>query len=176
MSGDHLRSLMSTSSLIISRWKGLDPNPEGDWIVELDLKDAFLSIPIHSTHRKYFRFQWEEQAWKFQILPFSLSSAPYLFTKLLKPAVATLHSLGMRLVLYLDDMLILAQAKEVTRECLATTLELLLSLGFIINLKSVLNSTQKIGFQINSQKMIISLPQQKIKSLMQAEGQTQVSV
>ena len=144
---------------------------KGDWMVKLDLKDAFLSVPIHPTHRKYLRFQWEEQAWEFQTLPFGLSSAPYVFTKLLKPAVATLHRLGMRLVLYLDDMLILAQTREMTRECLATALELLLSLGFIINLKkSVLNPTQKIeflGFQIDSQRMTISLPQQKIKSLKQ---------
>ena len=144
---------------------------KGDWMVKLDLKDAFLSVPIHPTHRRYLRFQWEEQAWEFQTLPFGLSSAPYVFTKLLKPAVATLHRLGMRLVLYLDDMLILAQTREMTRECLATALELLLSLGFIINLKkSVLNPTQKIeflGFQIDSQRMTISLPQQKIKSLKQ---------
>ena len=107
---------------------------KGDWMVKLDLKDAFLSVPIHSTQRRYLRFQWEEQAWEFQTLPFGLSSAPYVFTKLLKPAVATMHRLGMRLVLYLDDMLILAQTIQMTRECLATALELLLSFGFIINL------------------------------------------
>ena len=142
---------------------------KGDWMVKLDLKDPFLSVPIHSTHRRYLRFQWEEQAWEFQTLPFSLSSAPCVFTKLLKPAVATMHRLGMRLVLYLDDMLILAQTIQMTRECLATALELLLSLGFVINLKkSVLSPTQKIeflGFQIDSQRMI--MPQQKVKSLKQ---------
>ena len=148
-----------------------EPNPERRLDGEARPQGCFLSVPIHPTHRKYLRFQWEEQAWEFQTLPFGLSSAPYVFTKLLKPAVATLHRLGMRLVLYLDDMLILAQTREMTRECLATVLELLLSLGFIINLKkSVLNPTQKIeflGFQIDSQRMTISLPQQKIKSLKQ---------
>ena len=81
---------------------------KGDWMVKFDLKDAFLSIPIYSTHRRYLRFQWKEQAWEFQTLPFGFNSAPYVFTKLLKPAVAMMHRLGMRLVLYLDDMLILA--------------------------------------------------------------------
>ena len=54
-----------------------------------------------------------------------------------------------------------------TRECLATALELL---GFIINLKSMLNLTQKeefMGFQMDSQRMMISLPKQKVKSLRQ---------
>ena len=87
-----------------------------------------------------------------------------------------LHRLGE------DDMLILARTREMTRECLATALELLLSLGFIIDLKkSMLNPTQKVeflGFQITSQRKMISFPQQKVQSLKQ-RGQTylqQVSV
>ena len=59
---------------------------KGVLMVKLNLKDTFLSIPIHSTHWRYPGFQWEEYVWEFQTLPFSLSSAPYVFTKLLKPA------------------------------------------------------------------------------------------
>ena len=71
--------------------------------------------------------------------------------KVLMPAAATLHRLGMRLVLYLDDTLVLAQTREMARE-FRTALELLYRLGFIINLKSILNPTQKIeflGFQLD---------------------------
>ena len=63
----------------------------------------------------------------------------------------------MRLVLYLDDMVVVAQTRKMTRECLATTLELLFSLGFIIDFKSVLKPTHKIeflAFQITSQRMM----------------------
>ena len=38
---------------------------KGNWIGKLDLKDDFLSVPIHSTHRRY-PFQWEEQAGNFR--------------------------------------------------------------------------------------------------------------
>ena len=39
----------------------------------------------------------------FTVLPFGLSSAPYLFTKLFRPLVAHWRALGFRIVLFLDD-------------------------------------------------------------------------
>ena len=76
--------------------------------------------------------------WQFQALPFGLSSAPYVFTKLMKPMVSTLRKLGICLFLYLNDMLIMAASKDETRGHLATVIQLLLSLGFIINLMAFL--------------------------------------
>ena len=67
----------------------------------LDLKDAYLSVPMSPVHTHLLRFQWQNQTYQFNTL---FSSAPYLFTKL-KPAVAILRRLGIRVVLYLDDML-----------------------------------------------------------------------
>jgi hypothetical protein len=31
---------------------------KGDWFVKLDLKDAYLTIPLHPTHQKFLRFEW----------------------------------------------------------------------------------------------------------------------
>ena len=39
----------------------------------------------------------------FTVLPFSLSSEPYIFTKLLRPLVKHWRSQGIRAVFYLDD-------------------------------------------------------------------------
>ena len=142
---------------------------KGDWLVKLDLKDAYLSVPIHPAHQKFLKFQWQGSTWQFQSLPFGLSSAPYVFTKLMKSVVATLRKLGIRLVLYLDDMLVMASSKEEAKRHLATIMQLLLSLGFIINLKkSVLSPVQELeflGFILNSNKMIISLPSHKLHAL-----------
>ena len=38
---------------------------KGSLIGRFNLKDDFLSVPIHSTHRRY-PFQWEEQAGNFR--------------------------------------------------------------------------------------------------------------
>ena len=41
-------------------------------------------------------------------LPNGLSSEPRIFTKLLKPALATLRDGGVLLVVYIDDIILLA--------------------------------------------------------------------
>ena len=52
-----------------------------DWMVSIDLKDAYLSVMVAEEHRKHLRFQWEDQLYEFLCLPFSLSSVPRTFTK-----------------------------------------------------------------------------------------------
>ena len=139
---------------------------EGDWLVKLDLKDTYLTVPIHSSHQ---RFQWQSQTWELKVLPFGLSCAPYTFSKLMKPVVSTLRKLGIRSILYLDDMLIMARSKEEARKYLATAIELLVALGFIVNLKkSTLTPTQELeflGFLLNSHNMTIGLPAHKLHTL-----------
>ena len=85
---------------------------EGDWMASIDLKDAYLSVTIWEDHRKYLRFQWRDNLYELQSLPFGLSSAPRVFTKLLKPILAGLRHQGTRLIMYLDDMLVMAQSRE----------------------------------------------------------------
>ena len=141
----------------------------GDWLVKLDLKDAYLTIPIHRAYRKYLRFRWQGHLWEFKVLPFGLSSAPFVFTKIMKPVVAVLRKLGVKLILYLDDMLVIADGKKLAETQAQLALNLLASLGFLPNLKkSVLTPTQQItflGFNLDSNKMIISLPSQKVTAL-----------
>lgn len=72
----------------------------------LDLKDAYLSIPIAKAHWKYLRFQWKAQNYEFRMLPFGLASATRVFTKILKPVAAGLRKKGIRLLIYLDDILV----------------------------------------------------------------------
>ena len=67
---------------------------EGDWMCRIDLKDAYFAIPIASHHQKYLRFSWKGQTFQFTCLPFGLSTAPRIFTKLLRPVVGLLRSRG----------------------------------------------------------------------------------
>ena len=142
---------------------------EGDWLTKLDLKDAYLTLPVHQAHQKYLRFQWQDQQWQFKVLPFGLNSTPYTFTKLMKPVVALLRRLGIRIILYLDDMLLMAEAESKVKGDFNTAVFLLTSLGFIVNMeKSIGSPSQQIeflGFKVDSRKMTIALPTQKLVSL-----------
>ena len=90
----------------------------------------------------------------------------------MKPIVATLRKLSIRLILYLDNMLVMAPMKEKVRKHLATTLELLIALGFMISMKESVTRPDQVmeflGFVLNSNRMSISLPNQKLRSLQSA--------
>lgn len=106
-------------------------------MIKSDLKDAYLSVLLYYHHRKFVAFHWRGWLWTFTSLPFCLSSAPFIFTKLMKPIVTILRKLGIRPILYLDDMLVMAPIKEEVRKHLATALELPIALGLVINMKKV---------------------------------------
>ena len=77
------------------------------YLASIDLKDAYFTIPMAEEHRKYLRFQWRNKLWQFTCLCFGLSSAPRIFTKVMKPATATLRNLGHISANYIDDSLLI---------------------------------------------------------------------
>jgi hypothetical protein len=133
---------------------------------ETDIKDAYLTVPIAQKHQSLLGFQWNNKSYKFQVLPFGLGSAPRIFTKILKPVVAFLRRIGIRMIIYLDDCLILNQDKERLLQDRDTVLWIFQMLGLIINWKkSCLIPQQQmefLGFQVNSRSMMLTLPQDKI--------------
>ena len=48
----------------------------GDWMVSLDLQDAYLQVPVHPASRRYPRFCVGDAVYQFRALCFGLSSAP----------------------------------------------------------------------------------------------------
>ena len=147
----------------------LDLLSGSEFFTTIDLKDAYFSIPIHADHYKYLRFEWNSTLFEFICLPFGLSSAPRVFTKVLKPFVASIRNKGIRLVIYLDDMAIISSSRELSSQEAAIVVQILESLGFIINReKSVLIPSQKIvflGYVIDSVAMTVSLPEEKLNKL-----------
>ena len=141
----------------------------GDWLVKIDLKDAYLTVPIWINHQKYLRFLWKDSMLKFACLPFGLASAPRVFMKLMKPVVALLRQQGIRLIIYLDDILIMAESSNLELHQAASALNLLESLGFIVNYeKSHLVPTQEIeflGLLVNSKNLTLILPGEKLRKI-----------
>ena len=131
------------------------------WIAVLDLKYAYYSVPTNPQHRKYLRFEFKDTLYEFTCLPNGLASAPRVFTKVMKPVIAILRSKGYLLVIYIDDILLMAATPLELSQAINDTISLLRSLGFTIHdTKSVTTPTQVInflGFALNSQKMTISM-------------------
>ena len=105
----------------------------GDWLAKVDLKDTYFSIPINPAHRRFLQFVFQEQTYEFNCLPFGLTSAPWVFTKTLKPVSAILRELGVCMIVYIDDILLLAESSQSLEDHVAGLVYLLECLGFIMN-------------------------------------------
>ena len=132
------------------------------YMASLDLRDAYYSVPIAECDRKFFKFCWNNQLYNFKVLANGLSSGPRLFTKLLKPPLSKLRSMGHVITAYIDDSLLVGLTEEKASNAVQDTAKLLEALGFIIHPeKSVFTPRQEIeylGFKIDSKKMTVTLP------------------
>ena len=115
----------------------------GNWMVSIDLKDAYLQVPIHPSSRKYLRFVAGGKAYQFRVLCFGLTTSPEVFTKVMAPIAVFLHRIGIRIVRYLDDWIILASSREEAVWARDQVLLLCQELGVVVNLqKSCLTPSQ----------------------------------
>jgi len=71
---------------------------------------------------------------EFRSLPFGIAIAPRIFTRLMKVPIDLLRRLGIRLIIYLDDIL-MSQSRQDILSDLSTVLSTLEGLGFLINRK-----------------------------------------
>ena len=98
---------------------------QGDWASTIDLKDAYLHVPIAKEHRRFLRFSWGGTQYQFRRLPFGLSSAPLTFTRVTLPLVTLCRTQGIRIIVYLDDFLVLGRSKGELRSHTAFVLNVL---------------------------------------------------
>ena len=117
------------------------------WAYSIDLKDAYFHVPIHKSSRKYLRFQIGQEIFQFRALPFGLSTAPLVFTKVVTEVKRIFHERGMVLFQYLDDWLGEAMSCDQAQEESSRLVSLCEHLGLLINLpKSDLQPKQAFNF------------------------------
>lgn len=141
---------------------------QGDFLTSIDLSEAYLHIPIHPSRRKFIRFSYGHHHYQYRALPFVLSSAPRVFTKILVAPVAKLRSQGVCVFPYLDD-LVAASSFSQASEDLQRVMTSFTQHGFVINeSKSSLFPSQKLihlGLLIDTQSFQVSLSPERQSKL-----------
>ena len=108
--------------------------PLGAWCTSIDLKDAFLHVPIARKQRKYLRLRIGGAVFQFRALPFGLTTSPLVFTHIVKTVGGYAHSQGLKMLLNLDYWNILAPLPTLCARWTAWVLHLTTPLGLIPNL------------------------------------------
>ena len=119
----------------------------GDWMISLDLQDAYLQVPVHHDSRRFLRFVVDGKPLQFRVLCFGLTTAPQVFTRIMAPVSAILHRHGVRMLRYLDEWLILASSEIACLQSRDRLLTVCTELGIQVNLtKSSLVPSQSIVY------------------------------
>ena len=151
----------------------LQPN---DFFTTFDLVSAYYHINIHPDYHKFLGFHWKfrdgsTRYFQYTVLVFGLSTACYVFTKIMRPLITHWRLKGFKILFYLDDGFNMAQGHPLCDQSTRTVTQCLESAGFLVNYeKSELDPKQTgewLGFEINSQEMTFVVPQRKIDKLKQ---------
>ena len=109
----------------------------GDWAVRIDLTDAYFHVPIHLKSRHLLRFalQMEERVrvFQFRALPFGLTSAPRVFTRVILPVAKFAHLHGLHLIQYLDDWILKHQDRASLIHEIAWLKAVIYKVGLVVN-------------------------------------------
>jgi len=140
------------------------------FLASLDLKDAYYLVAVDQKFWHFLRFYFREELFEFRCLPFGLCMAPFVFTKIMKPVIATLRSAGLLSVLFLDDFLLLGDTYNGCVANVAATCQLLSSLGFLFSEKKCqfppATSCQYLGFLFDSSRPSLELPQKRRENML----------
>ena len=146
----------------------------GGFLFKFDLKNGYHHVDIAPEHQIYLGFSWKinnkSKYYVFTVLPFGLSIAPGVFTKLLRPLVSTWHKQGINIAVYLDD----GAGTDFTSDCAAQaanmTRKLLHDSGFVVNeQKSQLNPVKCmtwLGVEVNLIDNTYKITKERISSIL----------
>ena len=146
----------------------------GYYMAKIDLRHAYRSVHIHPSN-----YQATGLKWKFSNsnhftyfvdtrLPYGGRRAPGIFHCLTQAVKRMMARRGYKMIVYLDDFLIVASSWTQCMEAYECLLELLQNLGFEISFRKVVPPTQCLtflGVQIDSVGQYLSLPQNKLVDL-----------
>ena len=106
---------------------------QGGWTIALDLTDAYFHVPIRLSHRRYLRFCFNGQCYQYRALPFGLSTAPRLFTKVVQVIAGHLRQESIHCHQYLDDWLLKNKSRSLLLAQAQKAIDITVKLGFLIN-------------------------------------------
>ena len=91
----YINSHLYSDYIKFDDWKSLEN------YISQNCYSGYHHVDIFEEHQTYLGFSWIiegiERYFVFTVLPFGLSSAPYIFTKVIRPLVAFWHSKGIKI-------------------------------------------------------------------------------
>ena len=142
---------------------------EGDFVITFDLKSGYHHVDMAEDHWRNLGFSRKGQCYCFKSLPFGLSTAPYLFNKLVKVLVRYWREKGIKCMMFFDDGSAGAETRVEADEVAQIVRQSLNKAGWKINEeKSCLVPSQKptiLGFVLDLVEGRVFVSERRVKRL-----------
>jgi len=143
------------------------------FLFKFDLKSGYYHIDIFESHQTYLGFSWEFEGitryFIFTVLPFGLSTAPFIFTKTVRPLIKYWRSLGIKIACFLDDGLGTELDEGKAKYASKIVYETLIHAGFVPNIKKSIWVPTKtltwLGIEINLSLGTLQITSERITSI-----------
>ena len=140
-----------------------------NYMFKFDLKSGYHHFDICVQQQTFLGFSWKNKFYCFTVLPFGLSTAPYIFSKCLRTLVKYWRRNSINIVLYLDDGFGMTQNFDDCKTDAKFVKESLQFAGFLINEeKSVFDPVQELewlGIVWNSKDFYLNIPDRRVNDL-----------
>jgi len=138
--------------------------------LNLTLSQATITlIFIKTKHVSWDSTGKKQKSLVFSVLPFGLCTAPYVFTKLMRPLIRLWRGRGLKAIIYLDDGIVSVKGEQQAIEASAGVRSDLEKAGFVVNLEKSMwvpsHAMEWLDFQINLDSGTFSVAPVKIEAL-----------
>ena len=141
---------------------------------QFDILSAYHHINIFIPHTEFLGFSWKCDSttkwYKFLVLPFGLSSACYIFTKITRPLIKKWRGEGKQVLMYLDDGLGTHTDEGICRSMSEQVKLDLINSGFVPkNEKSKWSPVKHVtflGYNIDTDNSIIKIPDDRLNKVL----------
>ena len=111
---------------------------EGDRFTTFDLSSGYHHIEIHPEHQKFLGCEWtfedgSTKYFQFCVLPFGLSSACYVFTKVLFSLPMRWGGIDIKAIIYIKDGIAASRSFKLAKTAGQLIKSDLVSAGFVSN-------------------------------------------
>ena len=151
---------------------------EGGYVFSFDIKQGYHHIDMHPDSIPYLGFAWEIDGvvkyFVFLVLPFGLTSAPFIFTKIVRVLVKLWRGEGVRICVFIDDGLGTKKSYTIAKMDAILVRESLARSGFIANVeKSHWDPSQELtwlGITVDLGAGTLKISQEREESIMSTLG------
>lgn len=158
---------------------------KGCFQIKFDLTSAYQFVDIYYPHTIYLGFSWVDKDgsivfYKFLVLPFGISSACYLFTKLTKPLVKKWRREGKMVTMFLDDGYGCGDSYDNGMRLSQDIKGDLLLSGFIPNATKCIwvpvQILEFLGVMLDSENGIIYIPDRRLNKVIECISAVELSL